>query len=366
MRRGTEVRERSRAEAQDYFAARLAATARRGIVIGNMSKVRAVIIREHGDPQAVAKVETIDLPAPAAGEVRVRVKFSPINPADINVLEGTYPIRPELPGTPGVEGVGIVEACGAGVTGFTPGDSVLLPHRFGAWREAGIASAAELQIITPDVPLEQAAMLRINPATALVMLRDFVTLQRGEWIVQNAANSAVGRCVIRLARHLGWRTVNVVRRADIVDELTNEGANVVLVESEKISTEINAATDGAPIRLALNAVGGDSATRIAGALAQGGTIATYGAMARQSLKIPNGQLIFQEIAWRGFWISRWYQHVGEAAARALLGELASLAARGVIATPIEAVYSLEQISEALAHAQRSRRGGKILLRCCEG
>jgi len=328
-----------------------------------MQKVRAIVIREHGDPQRIAQLGTIDLPDPAAGEVRVRVKFSPINPADINVLEGKYPVRPGLPGTPGIEGAGVVEECGASVTGFTPGDAVLLPHRFGAWREAGNTNANDLLKIGPDVPLEQAAMLRINPATALVMLRDFVPLQPGEWIVQNAANSAVGRCVIRLARHFGWRTVNVVRRADIADELRAAGADAVLVEGEKTSAEIKAATGGAPVRLALNSVGGDSAVRIAGALADGGTTVTFGAMARQPLKIPNGLLIFQDIAWRGFWITRWYQRVGEAAGNALLAELASLAARGTIATPVEAVYPLDQIAEALAHAQRPQRGGKILLRC---
>ena len=342
---------------------RLAATARRGIVPGDMENIRAIIIREHGEPQAVAKLEMIDLPAPGAGEVRVRVKFSPINPADINVIEGKYPIRPELPGTPGVEGVGVVGECGAGVSGFAEGDAVLLPHRFGAWREAGNANAADLVKVAAGVPLEQAAMLRINPATALVMLRDFVPLQPGEWIVQNAANSAVGRCVIRLARHFGWRTVNVVRRTELVDELKAEGADAVLVEGEKSSAEIKSATGGAPIRLALNAVGGDSATRIAGALAPGGTIVTYGAMARQPLKVPNGQLIFQDIAWRGFWITRWYERAGETAAAALLAELASLAAGGVVATPVEAVYPLDQIADALAHAQRPQRGGKVLLRC---
>ncbi len=330
-----------------------------------MQKVRAIIIREHGDPVTVAKLETLDLPSPAAGEVRVRVNFAPINPADINVLEGKYPIRPELPGTPGVEGAGIVEECGADVSGLGAGDAVLLPQGFGTWREAGNARVEDLVKIGSDVPPEQAAMLRINPATALVMLREFVTLQPGEWIVQNAANSAVGRCVIRLARHFGWRTVNVVRRAELVDELKASGADIVLVEGGEIPAEIKSATGGAPIRLALNAVGGDSATRIAGALAPGGTIATYGAMARQPLKIPNGQLIFQDIAWRGFWISRWFQRVGESAAAALLTELASLASQGVIATPIEAVYPLEKIADALAHAQRPQRGGKILLRCCE-
>ncbi len=328
-----------------------------------MEKVRAIIIREFGEPQAVVKLDTIDLAAPAAGEVRVRVKFAPINPADLNVLEGKYPIRPELPGTPGVEGVGVVEACGAGVAGFVRGDAVLLPHRFGTWREAGNARAHELVKIGSDVPLEQAAMLRINPATALVMLRDFVALQPGEWLVQNAANSAVGRCVIRLARHFGWRTVNVVRRAELAEELKAVGADVVLVEGEKISAEIKAATGGAPIRLALNSVGGDSAVRLAGSLAEGGTIITFGAMARQPLKVPNGLLIFQDIAWRGFWISRWYQRFGDAAGNALLAELSALAAQKIIATPIEATYPLEQIADAIAHAQRPQRGGKILLRC---
>ena len=206
-------------------------------------------------------------------------------------------------------------------------------------------------------------MLRVNPATALVMLREFVPLQPGEWIVQNAANSAVGRCVIRLARHFGWRTVNVVRRAELADELRSAGAHVVLLEGEKLSTEIKAAAGGAPIRLALNSVGGDSATRLAGALSPGGIIVTFGAMARQPLKIPNGMLIFQDIAWRGFWITHWYELVGEAAGSKLLGELAALAAGGVIASPVEAVYPLEQISEAIAHARRPHRGGKILLRC---
>jgi trans-2-enoyl-CoA reductase len=328
-----------------------------------MQNVPAIIIREHGEPRDVVRLETLNLPDPGPGEVRVRVKFAPINPADLNVIDGKYPIRPELPGTPGIEGIGVIDECGPDVAGVEVGNAVLLPHRFGTWREAGNVSARGLVKIGSDVPLEQAAMLRINPATALVMLRDFVALQPGEWIVQNAANSAVGRCVIRLARHFGWRTVNVVRRPELVEELKAEGADVVLVEGEKISAEIKAATGGAPVRLALNSVGGDSAVRLAGALAFGGTIVTFGAMARQPLKVPNGLLIFQDTAWRGFWITRWYERVGEVATAALLGELSALTARGVIAMPVEAIYPLEQIADALAHAQRSQRGGKILLRC---
>jgi trans-2-enoyl-CoA reductase len=291
------------------------------------------------------------------------VRFAPINPADINVLEGKYPVRPALPGTPGVEGVGVVEEAGAGVTGPAAGSVVLLPSGFGTWREAGNVRAADLVQVPANVPLEQAAMLRINPATALLMLREFVELQPGEWVIQNASNSAVGRCVIRLARHFGWRTVNVVRRAELADDLKSEGADVVLVDGDSLGADVKAAAGGASIRLALNAVGGDSAVRLGGALAPGGVVVTYGAMARQPLRIPNGLLIFQDIAWRGFWVSRWYRNAGAGAAAAVLAELCDLAANGVIATPVEAVYPLEQISRAIEHAQRSHRSGKILLRC---
>jgi NADPH:quinone reductase-like Zn-dependent oxidoreductase len=265
-----------------------------------------------------------------------------------------------------VEGVGVVEALGPGVTQPAIGAAVLLPHRFGSWREAGHTRADDLVEVPEGVPLEQAAMLRVNPATALLMLREFVDLEPGAWILQNAANSAVGRCVIRIARHLGWKTLNVVRRPELAAELQREGADAVLLEGESLGQEIKAATGGASVRLALNCVGGDSATRLAGALAAGGTIVTYGAMARQPLKIPNGLLIFQDIAWRGFWVTRWFEKAAPAERFAVLAELFELMRLGIISTPIEATYPLEQIAAALAHAQRPGRGGKILLQCTKG
>lgn len=330
-----------------------------------MEKVSAIVVHEHGEPARVARYEAVEVPDPGPGEVRLRVLLSPINPADINVIEGKYPVRPALPGVPGVEGVGKVEALGAGVEGLAMGDTVLLPHRFGAWREAGIAQARDLVVVPHGVPLEQTAMLRINPATALLMLREFVALRPGEWFVQNAGNSAVGRCVIHIARHFGWRTANVVRRPELVDELRAEGADIVLVENENLTREMGAATGGEPIRLALNAVGGDSATRLAGALAPGGVIVTYGAMARQPLKIPNGLLIFQDIGWRGFWVSRWYERADSEVKARLFDELFAMAAKGVISTPVEAIYPLSEITAALEHAQRGKRAGKVLLRCGE-
>ena len=315
-------------------------------------KTKAILLSEHGEPAAVASCREVELAPPAQGEVRVRVLFAPINPADINVLEGKYPVRPELPGIPGVEGVGVVEEAGEG---FDEGTRVLLPHRFGTWREAGNVCAAELVRVPDDVPLAQAAMLRINPATALCMLREFVRLEPNEWVLQNAANSAVGRCVIQMCRHYGWRSANVVRRAELVDELLAEGADAVFVDEPR---EL-------PVRLALNAVGGDSAVRMAGRLAEGGTIVTYGAMARQPLKVPNGLLIFNDIAWRGFWVTRWYARASVEERAALFDELFDLLRNGIISTPVEATYPLTEIAQALTHAQQAKRAGKVLLRCSE-
>ena len=325
-----------------------------------MSKVMAIVFHAHGVPAEVARPEEIEVAAPLADEARVHLLAAPINPADLNVIEGKYPIRPALPGVPGVEGVGLVEAVGAAVTKVRAGDRVLLPHGYGTWREAGVVQASELIVVPDGIAPEQAAMLKINPATALRMLRDFAELKAGDWVLQNAANSAVGRAVIQLAHAAGWRTVNVVRRAELAGELRAAGADVVLVEGEDLPAQIAAATNGAEIRLALNAVGGDSADRLAKALAPGGTIVTFGAMSRQPLRIPNGLLIFKDLRWRGFWISQWYREAPPEACAAMFAELFALAQRGLLHAPVERVYPLAEASAALAHAAQAQRSGKIL------
>ncbi len=325
-----------------------------------MPKVRAIVFHQHGAPAEVVRVEEIDVPEPLPDEARVRVLASPINPADLNTIEGVYPIQPALPGVPGVEGVAVVEAVGADVDQVRAGDRVLLPHGFGTWRAAGVVKAASLHVVPPDIAVEQAAMLKINPATALRMLSDFVRLEPGDWVLQNAANSAVGRAVIQIAAIKGLRTVNLVRRAEVIDELKRCGADVVLLDDGDPREEIRGTTGGAPIRLALNAVGGESALRLAKSLTRGGVIVTYGAMGRQPLKIPNGLLIFQLLTWCGFWISQWYRTAKPEEQRAMLAELFELANSGVIHAPVERIYPLEEASAAVAHAAQSGRAGKIL------
>jgi trans-2-enoyl-CoA reductase len=322
---------------------------------------KAVVYRQYGVPAET--VELVETPAvqPGPGQVLVQNILAPINPADLNTLEGKYPVRPELPATPGVEGVGTVAAVGFDVTSLKPGMAVLLPHGYGTWREGGIVDANKLFPVPEGVPYAEAAMIKINPATAWRMLHDFVEPKPGAWVIQNAANSGVGRAVIAIAKRLGMHTVNLVRRPELIDELTAAGADVVILDDENANAEIKVRTGGAKILLGLNSVGGESATRVASALAAGGKMATFGAMSRQPLKLPTGLLIFKDIQALGFWMTRWYQKATDEERNAMFAELFEMAKSGAFKTPIERIYPVDEIREAITHALKGSRGGKILI-----
>lgn len=331
-------------------------------MVSHISSTHAVVLSEFGLPVQVANYSEATVSPLQENEILVEVEASPINPADLNVLEGKYGVLPTLPSVVGVEGVGRVLQVGNGMDSRKIGTRVLLPHGFGCWRQYGVVADRDVRVIPQEVPLLQAAMLRINPATAYCMLHQITRLQAGNWLVQNAANSGVGRSVIQIARARGWRTVNVVRRVELIEELLAMGADVVLLEGEDLSKRICEATGGRSPKLGLNAVGGESALGIAGSLEEGATLVTYGAMGRQPLRIPNGFLLFRDLRFRGFWVSRWYQNAHPEEVDRMFSDLFAWAAGGVLFTPVEHEYPLCEIREAIEHAQRSARSGKILLR----
>src|SRR5215510_8669243 len=270
--------------------------------------IDAAVYEKHGNPADVLHVETRPWPTPAADEAVVKMRAAPFNTADLNQIEGKYPIRAELPATPGFEGAGVVTELSTGVNGLTSGALVILPHNIGTWRDAVAVRAEDLVVVPNGIEPVQAAMLKINPLTAWRLLHDYVDLQKGDWLIQNAANSAAGRHVIQIAQELGYKTVNVVRRAELIDELRAEGGEVVLIDDDNLREEVKSATGGASIRLGLNSVGGDSALRLANCLAPGGTLVSFGAMSLQPLKIPTGLLIFKDLRFRGIWINKWYDN----------------------------------------------------------
>ena len=313
-----------------------------------------------GEKPPAVRVEEIPSTAPAPGEVVVRMLAAPINPADLNVIEGTYGELPALPATIGNEGAGEILALGPGVENLRIGQKVL-PLAFGTWSNELILPAKNAIPLPDDIDIHQAAMLTVNPATAWRLLHDFASLQPGDWIAQNAANSGVGRAVIQLARHFGFRTLNVVRRPELLDEILALGADVVVTEETDLRCEARQLCGGALPKLGLNAVGGSSALNIANALAPGSPHVTIGAMARQPLKIPNGLLIFQNLAFRGFWLRRWKENAPAAEIQSTYSTLADLLHRGILHTPIQQILPLSEVPAGLAAAMQDKRTGKILL-----
>ena len=322
--------------------------------------INAVVYERHGNPVDVLRVEQQPWPKPAPHEAVVQMRAAPINPADLNQIEGKYPVRPELPAIPGFEGAGIVVDLGAGVTNVAVGALVILPHNIGTWRDALAVKADELVVVPAGIEPVHAATLKINPLTAWRLLDDYVDLKKGDWLIQNAANSAAGRTVIQIARELGYKTVNVVRRMELIDELRAEGGDVVLVDGEDLREKVKSATSDAPIRLGLNAVGGDSALRLANCLAPRSTLVTFGAMSLQPLKIPNGLLIFKDLRFRGIWINKWYDNATIEERMDAFRPLFEMAERGLLKTKVEKSYPLTEAKAAVAHAAQGKRSGKIV------
>ena len=324
------------------------------------TSINKAVYATYGNPPDVLNVETGPWPTPAADEAVVQMRAAPINPADLNQIEGKYPVRRELPATPGFEGAGVVTELGAEVKGLTKGSLVILPHNVGTWRDAIAVKAEDLVVVPDRIEPAQAAMLKINPLTAWRLLHDYVDLKKGDWLIQNAANSAAGRDVIQIAHELGYKTVNVVRRAELVDELRADGGDVVLVDGDKLRDEVKSAIGGTPIRLGLNSVGGDSALHVANCLAPGGTLVSFGAMSLQPLKIPTGLLIFKDLRFRGIWINKWYDNATPSERMETFQPLFDMAKRGLLKTKIEKAYPLTEVKAAVTHAAQSKRSGKIV------
>src|SRR5438874_1399846 len=322
--------------------------------------ISAAVYETHGNPADVLKIETQPWPTPASDEAVVQMRAAPINPADLNQIEGKYPVRFPLPATPGFEGAGVVVDLGKSVKELAIDALVILPHNLGTWRDAVAVKASELVAVPPEIDPVHAALLKINPMTAWRLLHDYVDLGRGDWLIQNAANSAAGRAVIQIAHELGYITVNVVRRAELIDELRGEGGDVVLVDGEKLRDEVKDATSGAAIRLGLNAVGGESALRLANCLAFAGTLVSFGAMSLQPLKIPTGLLIFKDLRFRGIWINKWYDNAMMQERMEAFKSLFDMARRGLLKTKVEKAYSIDDAQAAVAHAAQSKRSGKII------
>ena len=323
--------------------------------------MKRVDLIDYGAPEVVAGcVEVPDLGAPGPGEIVFDVLAFPINPADVSFCRGSYRLRPPLPATPGAECVGRVATLGAGVTHVRPGDLVLNMQREN-WVQRRRIRGEDAIPVPAGIDLAQAAMLRINPATALLLLEDHVALAPGDWVIQDVANSAVGRHLIVLAKARGVRTINVVRRDDVAPELRALGADVVLKDGPDLAERARAATGGAPIRLGVDAVSGEACRRIADCVADGGVVVSYGSMSGEDPAIGRAALNMRGVSLTGFNLGRGLAKRTPEKVREIYADLAAKVRDGVLKAPIDSSYPIEDIKPALVRAQQGGRDGKGLV-----
>jgi NADPH:quinone reductase-like Zn-dependent oxidoreductase len=319
--------------------------------------MEALQISRFGAPAEVVELVVAPDPgSPGVNEVLVAVEYAPINNSDLLTIRGWYGVRPDLPSGIGNEGVGRILAVGLGVDHVQVGDRVAISIRRSTWRQQILLPASGLFPLPLGADPQQLSMLSINPPTAALLLSDYVTLASGDWVIQNAGNSGVGRSVIAFARERGLRTVSLVRRPELVDELLAAGGDVVLVESAEVVAVVAQATSNARMALAIDGVGGESASFLASSLAPGGLVVVYSAASGKPGLVNPRDIIFREVAIRGFWLDapafRQSPKVLEA-----IKTGAQLIAEGKLHAPVAATYPPTAAKEALTHAQK---GGKVL------
>src|SRR6058998_2113664 len=307
--------------------------------------MRAVQIRTFGEPGIVLELADLpEPPAPTAGQVLIGVEHAPINMNDLYLIQGVYPVRPSLPSVVGNEGVGRVLAIGRGVDHLKVGDRVLVPLYSFSWRERLVAPAAGLSSL-PEADPRQLAMLGINP-TAALLLNESIDLRPGDWVAQNAANSGVGRSLIAIAKARGLKSINFVRRPELVPELHAVGGDLVIVDQNGALDKIRAMIGDARVLLGIDGVAGKASATIAGVLSESGTLVVYALMSGEPVTIVPFDLIAKRVVVKGFFLN--HPDV-ELKIPGALRETAPLVASGVIRVPIAATYRLSAFREAVAH-----------------
>lgn len=324
--------------------------------------MRAVTHETFGEPWDVLTVEDVTVPEPGEGEVRIRTLMSPIHNHDLWTIRGSYGFKPELPARAGTEAVGVIDALGEGVEGLSVGQRVAAGGTFGVWAEYFTAAAAGLIPVDEAAADDVAAQLVAMPFSTLALL-DWLDLKEGDWILQNAANGAVGRLLAQLAPTRGINVVGLVRRDAGVDELAEQGiTQIVSTETAGWEDRVAEITGGAAITAGIDSVGGESSNQVLSQLGEEATLVIFGAMAGGTMELNSGAIIFKNVTVKGFWGSRVMGSLAPQRRGELFTELLTRVQDGSISLTTEAAYSFEQVREAAQANFVPGRTGKIMLR----
>ncbi|XP_065226395.1 enoyl-[acyl-carrier-protein] reductase, mitochondrial-like isoform X2 [Planococcus citri] len=312
-----------------------------------------LVFEGYGDPLKVLKLQNETLPPVQKNEVLVKFHIAPVNPADINLIQGVYPVPVQFPAVGGTEGVGEILEVGDEVEALQPGDKVI-PNieGFGIWRNYGVYKSDLLYKVPKHVNNIELAGIASNPCTAYRMLKDFVTLNPGDSVIQNGGNSACGQNVIQLCRILNYTSISIVRNRTEIDELKSYlkslGANYVFTEDEIRSVTLFKDKKVPEPKLGLNCVGGRSVREMVRHMSNQSVLVTYGGMSREPVTIPTSSFIFKNISLRGYWMTRWTRENKVSPERqSMFEELANYMHTGKLKAPVHKIIPLSNFSEAI-------------------
>lgn len=322
--------------------------------------MQSIQVTGYGDPASVVKlVEIPNVGPPGPDEIVIDVEAAPIEPSDLYMIAGVYGNLPPLPHILGIQGVGRVSAVGRNVKHVKEGDRTLIPPFQPSWVERVKTSATWLRPL-PEADLSQLAMIGINPATAYLIMTEFTQLKHGDWLVQNAANSSVGRAVIAIARARGIKTVNIVRRAELVEEIKALGGDIVFVDGPDLPERIAAATGNVEIALGLDGVGDTATESLLKSISLYGTVVIWSGMSGKPFTASGIRLLFHGQSIHGFWIFNWFRAPNPEKVTAMYDELLPLIVSGALALPVAGEFTFEQHQAALAVAEKF--SGKAILK----
>ena len=329
--------------------------------------MKAIQFDRYGEPTHVLALREIPQPEPGENEVRVRIQASPINPADLLLVRGIYSgVQPIFPSPIGFEGVGFVDKLGAHVHNLTQGQRVVVLNikTGGNWAEYAVLPPDLLIPVPDDLSTEQAASFFVNPSTAIVMLRYVLAVPKGEWLLQSAASSELGRMIIKLAKHDGIRTINVVRRRAAIEELKQLGADIVITsEDGPVDEQVRKLVDPQGVKYAVDPVAGDIGTQVYQSLSDVGHMLLYGSLTEEPIRVgadPRFTLAGNRIL-EVFWLGRWIQECGDVVRQNLFHDIVDLMREGVLGTTKALPFPLREIRAAATQAEQPSRQGKVLL-----
>ncbi len=322
--------------------------------------MKSAVFEKLGLPWEVLEIQERPLPQPGPGEVRVRVTACNINPSDIMYIQGLYGIRPEIPGVGGFEATGVVDECGEGVQ--MPQGMRVIFTGLGVWAEYIVVSAKTLIPAPEGMSDEVACQAFVNPFTAYAMLES-AKLSEGQTLLLTAGGSAFSKFVTQMAASKGISVISTVRRDGASEGLLQLGAKAVInTEKESLPKAIKSLTDGKGVDVAFDAVGSQTGADALASLTEGGTMWVYGLLSLQPIPLNSGLMIFKDLTVKGFWLSSWMARLPKERRMQVVGEVLGMLGQEQLKVEIEKTYSIDEIKEAVKHADTPGRTGKIILK----